>query len=125
MIFRLTADFLLLVHFLFVIFTLLGGLLLVRYPNLWWMHLSALSWGILVQLANWICPLTYVENYFRLQAGEQGYTAGFLEHFILKILYPENLTLELRYLLGISLILTNVAIYSYLILNKRSKLRGT
>jgi hypothetical protein len=121
MIFQLTADLLLVIHFLFVIFTVFGGLLLLRYPNLLWAHLPALLWGIVVQWADWVCPLTPLENYFRLRGGEMAYAGSFVEHFILKILYPEHLPLELRYLLGIVLITVNAAVYGYVLSSKRGR----
>jgi hypothetical protein len=114
MIYRLLADVVLIAHFAFAAFAVLGGLLVLRYKKILWWHLAALCWGVVVQWANWICPLTPLENYFRILGGEAGYSAGFIEHFMLKVLYPENLTMELRYVLGAVLIAVNLAVYSYL-----------
>jgi hypothetical protein len=122
MIYRLLADVVLLAHFAFVAFTVLGGLLVLRYRKVLWWHLAALCWGVVVQWANWICPLTPLENDLRRLGGEAGYAGGFIEHFVLKVLYPENLTVELRYVLGIALIIINVAVYSYVLLTRRRRI---
>lgn len=121
MIYRLLADFTLIAHLAFVAFALLGGLLVLRYRRIMWWHLAALFWGVVVQWADWICPLTPLENHFRALGGEAGYSAGFIEHFVMQVLYPENLTLELRYILGAVLIGVNVAVYSYVILARRRR----
>lgn len=121
MIYRLLADITLITHFAFVVFAMLGGLLVLRHHKVMWWHLAALCWGVIVQWADWICPLTPLENVFRNLGGEAGYSAGFIEHFVLKVLYPENLTLELRYVLGAVLIGINIAVYSFVILTKRRR----
>lgn len=118
MLYRLLADAILIAHFAFVIFVLFGGALVSRYPHLLRVHLLALLWGIAVQWADWICPLTPLENRFRQLGGEAGYSGSFVEHFISKALYPEHLPLELRYLLGLVLIAVNAAIYGYVLFHK-------
>lgn len=119
MTYRLLADFVLVLHFLFVAFALLGGLLVLRRPAVAWLHLPAMAWGVVVQWADWICPLTPLENRFRMLGGEAGYAGGFVEHLVLTLLYPGALTLELRYLLGAVLLAVNIAVYARLIFRKR------
>lgn len=118
--YRLLADLVLTLHFAFVAFALFGGLLVLRRPRIAWLHLPVLAWGVLVQWADWICPLTPLENHFRMRGGEAGYESGFIEHYLTLLLYPDNLTLELRYILGTVLLIVNVAIYACLILRKRA-----
>lgn len=120
MLYRLLADLILVLHAAFVAFALFGGLLLLRRPRVVWLHLPALGWGVLVQWADWICPLTPLENRFRLLGGEAGYEGGFIEHYIMLLLYPDALTLELRYLLGAVLLGVNAAVYGHLIFRKRA-----
>ena len=120
MIYRLLADLVLVLHFAFVAFALFGGLLVWRRPGIAWLHLPALVWGVAVQWADWICPLTPLENHFRMLGGEAGYEGGFIEHFVLKLLYPGDLTLELRYLLGMVLLAVNVVVYARLIFRRRA-----
>lgn len=106
-------------HLVFVVFAMFGGLLVLRYPQMLWLHLPALLWGVTVQWADWICPLTPLENYFRLRSGKAGFEGGFIEYWISKILYPQHLTLELRYVLGLALILLNAAVYAYVFSMRR------
>lgn len=113
--FQLLADFVLLLHLAFVAFAAFGGLLVLRRPKLLWLHLPALLWGVLVQWADWICPLTPLENSLRLRGGGDVYAGGFIERFVVHILYPDNLTLELRYLLALILIAVNVAVYAFVL----------
>jgi hypothetical protein len=123
MIYRLLADLVLVLHFAFVVFVLFGGALVLRYPNMLGIHLLALSWGIVVQCADWICPLTPLENYLRGLGGEAGYDGSFVEHFVLKALYPQELTPELRTMLGLALIIMNVAVYALVMAGKRRQAR--
>lgn len=120
MFYSLLADTVLILHFAFVAFALLGGLLVLRRPRLLWLHLPTLAWGVLVQWADWICPLTPLENHLRLLGGEAGYEGGFIEHYLMLLLYPGNLTLELRYILGAVLLIVNLAVYARLIFRKRA-----
>lgn len=118
--YRLLADLILVLHFAFVAFALFGGVLVARRPRLAWLHLPALTWGVAVQWANWICPLTPLENHFRMLGGQAGYEGGFIEHYVMALLYPDALTLELRYLLGAVLLVVNVAVYVRLIWRRRA-----
>lgn len=115
MTYRFLADLVLFLHAAFVAFALFGGLGVRRYPRLLWLHLPALLWGVAVQWADWICPLTPLENHLRRLGGEAGYAGGFIEHLLSKLLYPEFLTLELRYALGLILVAVNVLVYARVI----------
>ena len=121
MISRIAADTILLLHLAFTLFTVLGGLLVLRRPSLLWVHLVAVLWGVVIEWADWICPLTPLENFLREQGGESGYTGGFIEHYVALILYPENLTIALRYLLGLGLVVANLIIYGYVFLARRRR----
>ncbi len=112
MIYRLLADAVLVLHLLFVVFALLGGLLVLWRRALLWLHLPSLAWAAAVEATGWICPLTPLENRLRRMAGEAGYEGGFLEHYLLPLLYPEDLTRALQWqLLGI-LLIVNLAVYA-------------
>lgn len=121
MIYRISADAVLLLHLAFTLFTVLGGLLVLRRPSLLWVHLIAVLWGVVIEWADWICPLTPLENALRVRGGEAGYSGGFIEHYISLVLYPENLTIELRYLLGMGLVAVNLIIYGYIFLIRRRR----
>lgn len=117
--YQLLADLVLLLHAAFVLFAMFGGLLAIRYPKVVWFHLPALLWGVIVQWANLICPLTPLENMLRLRGGEETYAGAFIEHYVTLLLYPDALTLELRYVLGFVLIAVNVAVYARVMLYRR------
>ncbi|MFA6282901.1 MAG: DUF2784 domain-containing protein [Desulfurivibrionaceae bacterium] len=119
MISRIAADSIFLLHLAFTLFTVLGGLLVLRRPSLLWVHLAAVLWGVVIEWADWVCPLTPLENFLRERGGEAGYAGGFIEHYVALILYPGNLTIELRYLLGMGLVAINLIIYGYIFLKRR------
>jgi hypothetical protein len=121
MIYRIGADTILLLHLTFTLFTVLGGLLVLRRPSLLWVHLAAVLWGVVIEWADWICPLTPLENALRVQGGEAGYAGGFIDHYVSLLLYPDNLTIELRYLLGLGLVFINLTIYGYIFLTRRHR----
>jgi hypothetical protein len=112
MIYGLLADLVLALHALFVVFVVLGGLLALRWPRAVFVHVPCALWGTWVVLAGWICPLTPLEVALRQQAGEVGYTGGFLEHYLVPILYPGDLTRGIQIGLGVVVLVLNIAIYA-------------
>jgi hypothetical protein len=118
---RLLADLVVGVHFLFVLFVLLGGLLVLRWPRLAFVHLPAAAWGVLIELTGWVCPLTPLEQSLRLRAGEQGYSGSFIEHYVLPLLYPSALTRTIQVGLGAIVIAVNLSIYGYLLRARKSE----
>ena len=111
MTYALLADAVLSLHVVFLVFVTVGGLLLLRWPRLVWIHVPAALWGGLVELAGWICPLTPLEVHFRLLAGQAGYEGGFISHYILPVLYPAGLTRGIQIALGVGVLVLNVGIY--------------
>jgi hypothetical protein len=114
MFYRLGADLIVMLHFCFVLFVLLGGLLLIKWPRLVWLHLPAAAWGALVEFSGWICPLTPLENWLREQAGDAGYAGDFIARYLSAILYPEDLARKVQVICGILVLSINLAIYSRL-----------
>ena len=112
--YRLLADLVLLLHLTFVLFVVAGGLLVLRWPRMAWLHLPAAAWGAVVELTGWICPLTPLENELRVLAGVDTYGAGFIEHYILSLLYPAGLTRDVQVILGMIVIGVNAAVYGWL-----------
>ena len=112
------ADLVVAVHFLFVVFVVLGGLLALRWPKVAYLHLPAAVWGAAIEFAGWICPLTPLEKWLRRQGGSTGYSGDFVEHYILPVLYPSALTREIQLLLGCIVIAINLAIYGYVLRRK-------
>jgi hypothetical protein len=113
MMYRLLADSLVLVHLAFVIFVVAGVLLVLWRPWLRWIHLPAAVWGAVVEFTGWICPLTPWEQVLRVRAGRVGYTGGFIEYYVLPVLYPQGLTPGVQIALGFLVIGVNVAIYAF------------
>jgi len=107
----LAADALVIVHLAFVLFVVLGGLLVFRWPCWAWVHVPAFAWGAVIEFNNWICPLTPLEQRFRAAAGEGGYSGGFVEHYLLPLLYPAGLTREVQLGLGLSVLGVNALVY--------------
>ncbi len=112
MIYSLLAECLVLVHFAFVAFVLVGGLLVLWKPFLRWLHLPAVAWAALIEFSGWICPLTPWEQALRLKGGQAGYTGGFVEHYLIPVLYPAGLTQGVQVVLGILVVAVNVGIYT-------------
>lgn len=120
---RLAAEVVVLVHIGFVLFVVLGGLLVWRWPRVAWLHIPAASWGALLEFMGWMCPLTPLENYFRRRAGDAGYEGAFVEHYIVPLIYPSALTPNLQIVLGVFVVVLNFAVYlGYFILRKRKRL---
>ena len=119
MTYRLLADLVVLVHFGFVLFVVLGGALVIRWPKAAWIHLPAAGWAVLVELSGWICPLTPLENRLRVLAGSQGYADSFIAHYLLPVLYPQQLTRRIQIVLAFLVVLINAAVYAYILHRRR------
>jgi hypothetical protein len=113
------ADVVVALHFAFVAFVVLGGLLVLRWPRLAWLHVPAVVWGALIEFTGWICPLTPLENRLRRAAGEAAYEGDFIARYILPVLYPNGLTRRDQLMLGGLAIAINVAIYTLVIVRRR------
>jgi Protein of Unknown function (DUF2784) len=109
--YSLLADLLLLVHGAFVLFVVAGGLLVLRRPQLAWLHVPAALWGAGIEFSARICPLTPLEKAWRRAAGETGYQGGFIEHYVTAALYPTGLTRTIQLALGIIVLLVNGWVY--------------
>jgi hypothetical protein len=110
----LLADLALIVHLAFVVFVLCGGLLVLRWRWIAWLHLPAALWGAFVEFTGWICPLTPLENWLREQGGETSYRSDFIAQYLLPVLYPGDLTRDLQLLLGTGVVVLNAAVYWWL-----------
>jgi hypothetical protein len=108
------ADLALIVHLIFVIFVLCGGLLVLSRRWVAWLHLPAVAWGAYVEFSGWICPLTPLENWLRTQGGEAAYTEDFIARYLLPILYPMTLTHDVQVALGTLVLIVNLPIYGWL-----------
>jgi Protein of Unknown function (DUF2784) len=112
------ADLVVGAHFLFVLFVVLGGLLTLRWGWVAYLHIPAALWGAAIEFGGWVCPLTPLEHWLRLRAGSTSYSGGFIEHYLLPVLYPSALTRTIQLVLGTLVLVLNLAIYTYLVRRK-------
>ena len=112
---RALADAIVVLHFGFLLFVVLGGLAVLRWPKLAWLHVPAAIWGVLIEFFGWICPLTPLENHFRQLGGQAGYAGGFIQHYIVSVLYPDQLTRGTQIILGAAVLALNAFIYGKLL----------
>lgn len=118
------ADLVLVIHLLFIVFAVGGGLLALRWRWMPWLHLPALAWGATVEFTGWICPLTPLENALRQAGGAAGYAESFIERYLLPLIYPGALTRELQFVLGGLLLLINAAVYALVWYRRRRRQRA-
>jgi len=118
-IYSLLADLVVIAHLTFILFVVGGGLLAFRWKRAVWLHLPAAGWGVLIELAGLVCPLTPLENRLRLKAGELGYEGSFVEHHILPLVYPEELTRNGQLVLGGLVLVVNALVYAALLGRRR------
>ena len=109
--YRLAADAVVLLHVAFIVFVVLGGLLALRRPWVAILHLPAAVWAVLIESFGWICPLTPLEVELRIAGGEAGYQGGFVDRYIVPLVYPATLTQPVQWALAVFVFLVNVAIY--------------
>ena len=118
---KLSADLLVLLHLLFILYVVLGGLLVFKWQKSLLLHLPCVVWASLLELYGWICPMTPLENSFRQAAGEDGYAGGFIEHYLLPLIYPEDLDRNMQLVLGGTVIALNLAIYALVLIQRYTK----
>ena len=121
MIYRILADLVLVLHLGFVVFVVLGGLLVLRWPAIMALHIPAAVWGVMIEFTGWLCPLTPLENWLRVRGGELGYSGGFIEHYIQPVLYPSGLTRGIQIALGTLVMLLNLTAYSIVLSRSRRR----
>jgi hypothetical protein len=112
---RILADLLVVLHLAFAAFVVFGGFLAWKWRRALFAHLPALAWGFWVETSGWICPLTPLENDLRHLAGEATYQGGFLDHYVVPILYPPGLTRTDQWVLAALLLAINVTAYAVLL----------
>ena len=115
---KLIADLLVIGHLAFILFAFLGGILALRWRWIIWVHLPSAAWAALIEFCGWICPLTYLENSFRSKHSGS-YDTGFVEHYVIPVLYPEGLTRPIQVAVGVAVVALNIGIYAVIIWHRR------
>jgi Protein of Unknown function (DUF2784) len=115
MLYRIAADLVLLLHFLFAAFAVFGGFLVACNVNWAWAHVPAVLWSSVVNLKGWTCPLTPIETSLRARAGQSGYPGGFIQHYIGRAVYPRGMPRRLELVAGISILAGNLVVYAALL----------
>ena len=118
--YALLADLMLLLHVGFILFVVMGGVLVLLRPRLAWLHLPAAAWGAAVELRGWFCPLTDLENHWRLLAGRPGYDSSFIDRYLTPLIYPDGLTRDTQIVFGLIVLTINLGVYGYLPWKKRT-----
>lgn len=113
---RIAADLVLLSHFAFVLFAVFGAILLLFEPALMWVHLPVVVWSALVNLAGWTCPLTPLEQALRARAGQEGYSGGFVQHYVGGMVYPRGMPRQMELIAGVSVLAWNIVLYAVTLL---------
>jgi hypothetical protein len=115
MFYRVLADAVVVIHLAFAVFAVIGGALVLRWRRYAWIHVPVALWAIVIECMGWVCPLTPLENRFRQKAGTIGYETGFIEHYILPVLYPTGLTRGTQIALGLFVLVVNLGIYGWVV----------
>jgi len=118
---KLLADAVLLLHFAFVLFAIFGGVLVLYRKWVIWLHLPAVVWSALVNLAGWVCPLTPLENYFYVAAGQAGYAGGFVEHYLAPLVYPDAMPRQLQLTAAVSIVVWNILVYAFVVWRRQRR----
>ena len=107
-------------HFAFLLFVMFGGLLVLRWRRVVWIHIPCFLWGSWIELTGGICPLTPLENRLRRAAGQSEYVGSFIEHYIMAVMYPAGLTRTIQLGLAVGLVLLNLGIYAWVLRRRRT-----
>jgi hypothetical protein len=121
---RSLADLVVLAHAAFIAFAAAGGLLVLRWRRAAWLHLPAVAWAAAVELGGFPCPLTPLENWLRRASGEPAYAGGFVEHYLVPLVYPPGLTRAGQIALGAGVLVANAAVYAVVLARPRASRPG-
>lgn len=112
MIYRIAADLTVVVHLAFILVVVLGGLAVLRWPWMALLHLPTAAWGAWIEITGGVCPLTTLENRLRALAGQEGYTGGFIDHYLVPVIYPPGLTRAHQLWIAGGVLALNLVVYS-------------
>ena len=124
MIAGLAADIIVLIHLGFIVFVALGGFVAIKWPKIALLHLPCALWGVLIAFGGWICPLTPLEMHFRQLAGIAAYDGGFIDHYVMPIVYPAGLTRGMQIAFGVTILAVNLLVYARVLVNRTKQGNG-
>ena len=107
-------------HVTFIAFVVIGGLFVLRWRRLAYLHLAAVIWAVYVEWAGAICPLTPLENTLRAAAGLDAYAGDFVAEYVFPLLYPDGLTRHAQLVIGVAVLAVNGCVYTVLLRQRRS-----
>ena len=120
MLYPIAADFIVFLHFCFIVFVLIGGFLVFKWHWLIWLHIPAAIWGALIVMVGWVCPLTPIENMLRQASGGMAYSGSFIERYLVPVIYPSALNREIFIAMGVFVIVINMTLYAiYFVYGKK------
>lgn len=121
--YQLAAGAVVAFHLCFILFAVFGGWLVLWRLRWAWLHAPAWAWGLWIELSHGICPLTPLENHWRRLAGEAGYGGGFIDHYLIPLIYPPGLEESDQVALATLLLTMNVALYAAALVRLRRRRR--
>lgn len=118
------ADFVVILHFCFILFVIFGGLFVFRKPHIVWLHLPMMLWASVINYFGWTCPLTPLEKYFRNLSEQAAYHSSFIDHYLTPIVYPQGMSFETGVFLGVVLFVWNALLYASFLYRKHNMRRS-
>ena len=113
------SNLVLVLHLGFIFFVVFGAFLVLRWRRIVFLHVPAAVWGVLIEYRDWVCPLTPLEHYLRQAGNRAGYSGGFIEHYLMPVVYPGCLDRKMQIVLGTLVLVINVAVYGWLLLRTK------
>jgi hypothetical protein len=90
MVYKILADIVVLIHFLWILFLFFGAIWGVRNKAVKIFHLSGLAFALIIQIFDWYCPLTDLEVWLRSKHDPAfTYAGSFIIHYVEEIVYIE------------------------------------
>ncbi len=115
MAYQIAAELVLVLHLAFVVFCVVGGFVVLRWPRWAWLHLPCVVWAAVMNAAGWVCPLTPLEKWFLRRAGGTGYEGGFLDHYLVPMIYSQEALGQTGLSVAIGVALWNAGVYGWLL----------
>jgi hypothetical protein len=110
MIYRTAADAVVVIHFAFVVFVVVGGVLALRWPKLLWIHVPTVLYSVWIITFSITCPLTPLERDLRERGGQDRYGESFIERYVEGMLYPGDMLRQAQAVAAVVVVASWIAI---------------